>query len=127
MFHGPGPRVFALPLGLDFASELIRGLEERLADAPPEAWGRITIYVPDPPHAGAACATCSTRGPARMVPRLRLVSDVALDPAGADLPPPVSALRRRLELSQLIAALLAQEPELAPARASSTCPTAWRP
>ena len=46
--------------------------------------------------------------------RLRLVSDVALDPAGADLPPPVPALRRRLELSQLIAAPLAREPDLAP-------------
>ena len=46
MFDRPGPRLFRLPFGTDFASALIRGLEERLKDAPPEAWARVTIYVP---------------------------------------------------------------------------------
>ncbi len=113
MFDAPGPRLFALPLGTDFATELIRGLEERLAGAPPEAWARVTIYVPTR-RMQRRLRDSFDAGPARMVPRLRLVSDVALDPTGADLPPPVPALRRRLELSQLIAALLAREPDLAP-------------
>lgn len=113
MFARPGPRLFRLGLGLDFATELMRGLEERLDGAPPEAWGRVTIYLPTR-RMQRRLRDAFDQGPPRMVPRLRLVSDVALDPAGAGLPPPVPALRRRLELSQLIAALLAREPDLAP-------------
>jgi double-strand break repair protein AddB len=113
MFDSPGPRLFRLPFGTDFGPALIRGLEERLGGAPPETWARVTIYVPTRRMQRRVRDTFDA-GPPRLVPRLRLVSDVALDPAGADLPPPVPALRRRLELSQLIAALLAQEPDLAP-------------
>ena len=46
MFRSPGPRLFHLSFGADFAAELIRGLEDRLKDAPPEAWARVTVYVP---------------------------------------------------------------------------------
>ena len=46
MFDRPGPRLFRLPFGTDFAPALIQGLEERLRGAPPEAWARVTIYVP---------------------------------------------------------------------------------
>ena len=113
MFDAPGPRLFALPPGTDFATELLRGLADRLDGAPPEAWARVTVYVPTRRMQRHLRDAFDAGGP-RLVPRLRLVSDVALDPIGADLPPPVPALRRRLELSQLIAALLAREPDLAP-------------
>lgn len=113
MFDSPGPRIFSLPFGTDFAAELLRGLEDRLRGAPPEAWARATIYVPTR-RMQRRLRDGFDAGAARMVPRLRLVGDVALDPAGAGLPPPVPALRRRLELSRLVAALLAREPDLAP-------------
>jgi ATP-dependent helicase/nuclease subunit B len=113
MFKAPGPRLFTLPPGTDFAAELLRGLSDRLDGAAPEAWARVTIYVPTR-RMQRHLRDAFDAGTPRLIPRLRLVSDVALDPIGADLPPPVPALRRRLELSQLIAALLAQEPDLAP-------------
>ncbi|HVG47073.1 MAG TPA: double-strand break repair protein AddB, partial [Rubellimicrobium sp.] len=113
MFDAPGPRLFTLPPGTDFATELLRGLADRLDGAAPEAWARVTIYVPTR-RMQRHLRDAFDAGSPRLIPRLRLVSDVALDPIGADLPPPVPALRRRLELSQLIAALLAQEPDLAP-------------
>ncbi|TNC48179.1 double-strand break repair protein AddB [Rubellimicrobium rubrum] len=113
MFESPGPRLFALPPGTDFATEMLRGLAERLDGGPPEAWARVTIHVPTR-RMQRRLREVFDAGPARMVPRIRLINDVAQDPIGADLPPPVPALRRRLELSQLIAALLAREPDLAP-------------
>ncbi|MBP1805132.1 double-strand break repair protein AddB [Rubellimicrobium aerolatum] len=113
MFASPGPRLFGLPPGTDFATEMLRGLAQRLDGQPPEAWARVTVYVPTR-RMQRRLREAFDSGAARMVPRIRLVSDVALDPIGADLPAPVPALRRRLELSQLVAALLAQEPGLAP-------------
>ena len=113
MFPFPGPRIFGLPAGVDFAREIILGLSERLAGQPPEAWGRVTIYVPTRRMQRRLRAAFDT-GEARLLPRIRLVSDVALDPAGAGLPPPVPALRRRLELTQLVAALLEKEPDIGP-------------
>ncbi len=53
-------------------------------------------------------------GPALLLPRIRLVTDLAHEPANLDLPAAVSSLRRRLELSQLVARLLDKEPDLAP-------------
>jgi inactivated superfamily I helicase len=113
MFDAPGPRLFGLPPGTDFATEMLRGLAQRLDGGPPEAWARVTVYVPTR-RMQRRLREAFDAGAARMVPRIRLVTDVALDPVGADLPAPVPALRRRLELSQLIAALLAREPDLAP-------------
>ena len=54
------------------------------------------------------------QGPARLLPRMRLVADLGLDPLGADLPLPVPPLRRRLELARLIARLLDRSPDMAP-------------
>ncbi|WP_210528488.1 double-strand break repair protein AddB [Rubellimicrobium arenae] len=113
MFSSPGPRVFGLPPGADFAREMLRGLAQRLDGGSPESWARVTIYVPTR-RMQRQLRDAFDKGAARIVPRIRLIGDVALDPIGADLPPPVPALRRRLELSQLIAALLAREPDLAP-------------
>ena len=53
-------------------------------------------------------------GPPCLLPNIRLVTDLASDPVAENLPAAVSPLRRRLELSQLIAKLLDQQPDLAP-------------
>jgi ATP-dependent helicase/nuclease subunit B len=39
------PRVFATPVGVDFSSALINGIDQRLAGAQPHDLGRIEIYV----------------------------------------------------------------------------------
>jgi ATP-dependent helicase/nuclease subunit B len=112
LFTEPGPRLFALPPGVDFAAEVAAGLLARLGSAPPESLARVTIHVNTrrmQRHLRDAFAT----GPARLLPRITLITDLALDPAGGDLPPAIPALRRRLELSRLVAGLLDREPDLA--------------
>ncbi|NAZ37787.1 double-strand break repair protein AddB [Rubellimicrobium sp. CFH 75288] len=113
LFPEPGPRLFRLAPGRDLPEAVAAGLAARLVGAPAEAWGRITVYVPTSRLLRRLREALSAGG-ARILPRLRLVSDIALDPAGAGLPPPVPALRRRLELAQLVAALLERETDLAP-------------
>ena len=36
--------LYALPPGVDFAAELVRGLRDRMADRPPEAMAAVTIH-----------------------------------------------------------------------------------
>jgi double-strand break repair protein AddB len=113
LFHTPGPRLFALPPGADFGRAVAQGLLARLTDTPPESLARVTVFVNTSRMQRRLRAVLSD-GPARLLPRIRLITDLALDPAGADLPPAVPPLRRRLELSRLVAQLLEQEPDLAP-------------
>ncbi len=53
-------------------------------------------------------------GPPRLLPRIRTITDLGQDIGAADIPSPVPALRRRLELTQLVSQLLEREPDLAP-------------
>ena len=116
MFDRPGPRIFGLPPGTDFPRELLIGLEQRLAEHPPEDWARVEIYV-NTRRMQRRLIALFAEGPPRLLPRIRLVSELGQGAPMADLPPPVSALRRRLELSQLVAGLLQRQPDLAPSAA----------
>ncbi|MFY8145198.1 MAG: double-strand break repair protein AddB, partial [Rhodobacter sp.] len=107
MFEGPGPRIFAQPPGADFPASLVAGLQARMADRPPEAMAKVTLYLNTTRMRRAVRDVLAARG-AAFLPRLRLVTDPV---AG---PPAVSPLRRRLELSQLILRLLEAQPDLAP-------------
>ncbi len=110
---GPGPRVFALPPGTDFTAALVAGLEARLAGRPPEAWARVDIWVNTRRAARGLTERLST-GPARLLPRIRVVTELADDPGlPVDLPPPVPALRRKLELARLVQGLINARPGLA--------------
>ena len=108
-----GPRVFALPPGVDFGAALIEGLEARLAGQPPEAMARVEIWV-NTQRMRRALIERLAEGPPRLLPQIRAVTELAdgvLSPGPAE--PPVSPLRRKLELSRLIGRLLAVEPGLA--------------
>jgi ATP-dependent helicase/nuclease subunit B len=109
----PRPRLFGLPPGADFGSEVVAGIAARMGDAGPEAWARVTILV-NTRRMARRLREVFDEGPARLLPRIRLITDLALDPVAADLPLPVAPLRRRLELSQLVAGLLDRTPDLAP-------------
>ena len=113
MFSNPAPRLFALPPGADFGREVVAGLESRLHDQPPEAWANVTLFV-NTRRMQRRIREVFDAGPPRLLPRLRLITDLALDAIGADLPPAISPLRRRLELSQLVGQLLDRQPDLAP-------------
>ena len=107
------PRLFGLASGVDFPAQLVAGLTARMADQPPEALARVELYVNTERMARRVQAAFDD-GPARLLPRIRLLSDL-IDPAQrARLPRPVPPLRRRLELTALVARLLEAAPDLAP-------------
>ena len=105
--------LFALPPGVDFSAEVVAGLERRMAGAAPEDWARVTIFV-NTRRLGRQVSAAFDAGPARLVPRIRLVAELALDPLLADPRAPASPIGRRLELAQLVGRLLDADPRLAP-------------
>ena len=111
------PRLFALPPGADFPAELARGLIERTAGMAPEAVARVELFV-NTQRMQRRLRTLFADGTARLLPRIRLVTDLGAEAGLTDLPPAVPALVRRLEVAELVRALLAREPTLAPRAAS---------
>lgn len=110
------PRLFALPPGADFPAELVRGLIERLPADAPDLVARATLYLGSGRMLRAVRAAFDRHG-ARLLPRLRLVADLALDPAPG-LPLPVPPLQRRLDLMRLVAALMRERRDMAAGRAA---------
>ncbi len=104
--------VFGLPPGTDFPRAFVQGLRAQMAGTPPEAMARVTLFVNTQRMRRAMLAHLTADG-AALLPKIRLVTDLARDPLYHDLPPAVPALRRRLELSQLVTALLERAPTLA--------------
>lgn len=113
MFEAPGPRLFHLPPGVDFARELVAGLRMRLSGRAPEAMAQVTLYLNTSRMRRRVVEAFLETGPG-FLPRLRLLTDIAEGLPLIDLPAPVSPLRRRLELTQLISGLLDGQPDLAP-------------
>ena len=100
-----GPRVFAVPPGRDFAVEFVAGLRRRIAGQPPDAMANVVVFL-STRRIRQGIRDEFADGSAGFLPRLRLVTDLAADPGFPDIPPPVSPLRRRLELSQAVGKLL---------------------
>ncbi len=113
MFDGPAPRLFVLPPGVDFAPALVAGLRARLQDQPPEAMARVELFV-NTQRMARRLREVFDAGPASYLPRIALVTDLADPLIRARLPEPVPPLRRRLELTGLVARLIEAEPDLAP-------------
>jgi len=105
--------LYALPCGVDFAEGLVAGLRARFGAQGPEAMARVTVYLGTNRMRRRVREVFDT-GPATLLPRLRLITELALDPLGPDLPLPVAPLRRRLELTQLVSRLVDAQPDLAP-------------
>ncbi|MDX8350544.1 double-strand break repair protein AddB [Cognatiyoonia sp. IB215446] len=105
-------RVFATPPGVDFAEALVAGLEDRAANLAPADWARTEIYV-NTTRMQRRVRAVFDQGPPRLLPRIRLITDLANDPEVIAQPTAISPLRRRLELSRFVGLLLAQEPDLA--------------
>jgi len=113
-FSDTGPaHLYALPCGVDFAEGLVAGLRARFGDEGPEAMARVTVYL-GTNRMRRRVRDIFDQGPATLLPRLRLITDLALDPLGPELPLPVAPLRRRLELTQLVSRLIEAQPDLAP-------------
>lgn len=106
-----GPRVFALPPGVDFARALAAGLDARLAGHQPEAVAEVEIWL-NTRRAARTLQAVFAEGPARLLPRIRTLADLADAPLAAPLPPAIPPLRRQLELARLVTALADREPHV---------------
>ena len=107
------PRVFALAPGVDFPAALVEGLRARMAGQPPEAMARVELIV-NTTRMARRIRQIFDEGPATLMPRMRMLGNVADPISLSHLPPPVSPLRRRLELTGLVSKLLDAQPDLAP-------------
>lgn len=107
------PRVFGLGPGVDFAAALVDGLRARMSDRPPHEMAHVLLIV-NTARMKRRIRDMFAKGPAGFVPRIRLLNELA-DPLDLlDVPAPVSGLRRRLELVELLGKLLDADPSLAP-------------
>ncbi len=106
------PRVFAVPPGADFPKVLVDGLHERFEGQPPDALARVQLVI-NTRRMARRVRDLFDQGPACLLPRLSLVTDLGESADLAQIPPAIPPLRRRLELTQLIAKLLDQQPDLA--------------
>ncbi|WP_022708106.1 double-strand break repair protein AddB [Paracoccus zeaxanthinifaciens] len=102
--------LYSLPPGVDFATEFVRGLRDRMAGFPPEEMARVTVYANASSTLGALRRAFDATGPA-ILPRLRSVT--SLEPGPALMPdPPQAPLARKLQLARLISQLLKLQPDL---------------
>ena len=109
------PNIFALPPGVDFAVELVRGMSDRWGDDP-TGLARVEMWV-NTARMQRRLWQVFDAGPPRLIPKIQLLAELG-SIAAPDLPPAVSALQRRLELRQLVARLIAALPGLFPRAAA---------
>jgi double-strand break repair protein AddB len=108
------PRVFAVPIGVDFSKAFVSGLFERAKNIAPHQFARAEIYV-NTRRAARRIEDLFKQSNATLLPRLNVLADLANDiNAPSKLPLPASPLKRRLALADLVAALINLEPDLAP-------------
>lgn len=107
------PAIFGLPPGVDFPAALHSGIMARFGHLPPHELALVEVFV-NSARMARRLKEQFLQGGAMLLPRIRLVTDLARDVAMADLPPAVSPLRRRLELTQLIIRLVETDPSIAP-------------
>lgn len=106
------PRLFALAPGVDFPQALVDGLRDRVKDAPLETLARVHLIV-NTRRMARRITDIFHDGPPCLLPRISLLADVGELTAFDTIPPAVSALRRRLEITQLVSRLLESQPDLA--------------
>lgn len=108
-----GRGLFALPPGVDFPAQFVAGLLTRTAAVAPEDFARVTIYLNSERMRRSVTDALVANG-ARLLPRLRLVTDPFGGLPVPGMPQPVSTLRRQLELAQLVRPLLDRQDALSP-------------
>ncbi|MEL6648930.1 MAG: double-strand break repair protein AddB, partial [Pseudomonadota bacterium] len=106
-------RVFTVPLGVDFPKALVDGLRERTQGQPPEALARVQLIV-NTRRMARRIRDLFDDGPPCLLPNITLITQPGETWRLGDIPEAVSPLRRRLELVQLVTALLDKQPDLAP-------------
>lgn len=106
------PRVFAVPVGVDFSDALYEGLMARFEKCSPEMVARTEVYV-NTRRMQRHLTELFHSGPALLMPKLRLITDLDASAKLSALPMAMSPMRRRLEVAQLVRGLLRADPTLA--------------
>jgi ATP-dependent helicase/nuclease subunit B len=110
-FDRPGPRWFTIPAHRPFVEDLARGLSGALRPLGPEALSQAIVLTPTRRGARALAEAflAVSGGEAVLLPQVRAIGDLdegepPFEPGdiGLDLPPAVSAYRRRFELARLV-------------------------
>ncbi|MDH3665748.1 MAG: double-strand break repair protein AddB [Paracoccaceae bacterium] len=123
--EGSGPRVFAVPPGVDFSRAFARGLVDRMIGSAPEAVAQIQVMVNTRRGMRAIEEALIDAVPgSALLPRLLLLGELGEDPLScADLAPAIDPLRRQLRLTRLVEAYLegaeGAPPQAAPALADA--------
>jgi ATP-dependent helicase/nuclease subunit B len=112
LFGKPAPRWFNIPAHRPFAEDLARGLLEALSPLGPEALSQATVLTPTRRGARALADAFVTAADGRAVlpPQMRPLGDLEegeppFEPGdlALDLPVAIEPLRRRFELTRLVA------------------------
>jgi len=111
------PRVFALPPGVDFSRALIEGLRARWPECDPLAPPKTEVYL-NTRRSARKLRDLFDSGAAGLLPRIKTLDKFASDVMLPATTPPISSLRKRLEIAQLVQAMIAQSPDLAPQSAA---------
>ena len=99
------PNLFGLPPGARFALSFADGLIVRHGQSgDPAALARVEVLANSARMARSIRDALEARG-VRLLPRIRLVDDLARDTPMKGLAPAVPALRRRMEVARLVAEL----------------------
>ncbi len=104
--------MFGVPPGEDFPAILAKNVLFAYRDRPAEDLARVRIIV-NTRRMGRRLTRLFNDGTARLLPKISQVTDFAALLPGADWPPTVTRLRRKLELVQLTRRLIETDPKLA--------------
>lgn len=107
------PRLFGVPLGVDFPKALVNGLLEQSKSLPPDALARAQIVV-NTRRMARRIRDLFDQGPACLLPKITLIGQLPDEFFPGQLPPSAPPLRRRFEIAQLITRLLENDPSIAP-------------
>lgn len=107
------PRIFGLAPGVDFPVALLAGLHERMQGQPPTAMAQVDLIV-NTERMARRLRTLFDAGPPGLLPSVRLITQLDGLVPGLYPLPAISPLRRRLELIDLVSALLKGDTTLAP-------------
>ena len=107
------PRVFGIPPGADFPSAVVTGLDLLTHKLPPHEAARAEIYL-NSNRMRRRVRLAFSSGPPRLIPALRLVTEVTEIDAALSDAEYVTPLHRKLIIAQLIRKLLDADTSLAP-------------
>jgi len=107
------PRVFKLPIGVDFSTAFVDGFFAHCKGMTPAQVSKILIFV-NSQRARRRISDLLTQRGAFLLPKIRVVTEIDKDfGLNLHLPPAVSTVERRLALASLVAALIDKEKGIA--------------